>query len=68
MTLSNGTRLRNCKSVYKVKQKVDGTVDHHKAHLIAKGFKQRHEIDYDDTFNPVVKLATIRLILSLAAS
>jgi hypothetical protein len=46
----------------------DGTVDRHKTRLVAKGFKQRIEIDYDGTFSPVVKLATIRLVLSLAAS
>jgi hypothetical protein len=43
-------------------------VDHYKTRLVAKGFKQRLEIDYDDTFSPVVKPATIRLILSLTAS
>jgi hypothetical protein len=43
-------------------------VDHHKARLVAKGFKQRLEIDYDDTSSPVVKPATIRLMLSLVAS
>jgi hypothetical protein len=43
-------------------------VDHHKARLVAKGFKKRLEIDYDDTSSPVVKPATIRLVLSLVAS
>jgi hypothetical protein len=43
-------------------------VDRHKTHLVAKGFKQRHGIGYDDTFNSIVKSATIRLILSLVAS
>jgi hypothetical protein len=43
-------------------------VDCHKAQFVAKGFKQRLGIDYDDTFSPVVKPATIRLVLSLAVS
>jgi hypothetical protein len=63
-----GRNLIDHKWVYKKKQKADGSVDRHKARLAAKGFKQRLGIDYDDTFIPVVKPATIRLILSLAAS
>jgi hypothetical protein len=35
---------------------------------VAKGFKERYKIDYEDTFSPVVKAATIRLVLSLSVS
>jgi hypothetical protein len=48
--------------------KSDGIIDRYKARLVAKGFKQRYVIDYEDMFNPVVKMATIRIILSIAVS
>jgi hypothetical protein len=63
-----GINIIDCKWVYKVKLKVDGTLDKHKAHLVAKGYKQRFGIDYEDTFSPVIKMPTIRTILSIAVS
>jgi hypothetical protein len=58
----------DCKWVYKVKRRADSTTDRYKTRLVAKGFKQRYGIDYEDTFSPVVKPATIRLIISLVVS
>jgi histone deacetylase 1/2 len=63
-----GHNIIDCRWVYKVKRKVDGTLNKYKARLVAKGYKQRYGIDYEDTFSPVVKAATIRLVLSLAVS
>jgi hypothetical protein len=49
--------------VYKIKKKADRSINRYKAWLVAKGFKPRCGIDYEDTFSPVVKAATIRLAL-----
>jgi hypothetical protein len=63
-----GKNIIGCKWVYKVKKKSDVTIDRYKAPLVAKGYKQLYGLDYEDTFSPVVKAATIRLILSIAVS
>ncbi|GJZ09494.1 ribonuclease H-like domain-containing protein [Tanacetum coccineum] len=46
----------------------DGTLSHYKARLVANGSSQQLGVDFDETFSPVVKLATIRTVLSLAVS
>ncbi|KAK1631674.1 hypothetical protein QYE76_005989 [Lolium multiflorum] len=63
-----GVNIVGSKWIYKTKHRPDGSIDKHKARLVTRGFTQQHDIDYGDTFSPVVKPATVRLVLSLAVS
>jgi hypothetical protein len=68
LPLPKGRILVRCKWVYRTKYALDGSVERHKAQLVAKGFSQVEGIDYNETFAPVAKMTSICLVLSLAAS
>jgi hypothetical protein len=55
----------DCWLVYKIKRWADGVIDRYKPHLVARGFTQKEGIDYLETFNPVVKLNTVWLVLTI---
>jgi histone deacetylase 1/2 len=55
-----------CKWIFRVKENPDGSVNKYKARLVAKGFLQTPGFDFTETFSPVIKPVTIRIILTLA--
>ncbi|RDX94368.1 hypothetical protein CR513_23256, partial [Mucuna pruriens] len=55
-----------CKWVFRVKENLDGSINKHKAQLVAKGFHQRSSFDYNEIFSPVVKPMTTHIIITLA--
>lgn len=54
-----------CKWVLRRNLKPNGYVDNFKARIVAKGFKQKENIDFFDTFSPVTKVTFIRLLVAI---
>jgi Reverse transcriptase (RNA-dependent DNA polymerase) len=62
-----GRNIVKNKWVFRIKKDGAGKVEQYKACLVAKGFTQVHRVDYYDIWAPVAKLASIRLLLAIAA-
>lgn len=66
--LPEGKKPVDCRWIYMIKHKPNGSIDRYKARLVAQGFTQTYGIDYLETFASVAKINTIQVLLSLAAN
>ena len=65
-SLPPGRKAIDSKLVFKIKRHANGTIECYKVRLVAKGFRQIPGLDFDETFAPVVKLTSIRILCALA--
>ena len=64
--LPKDRRAVGSKWVFKLKTDADGAIECHKARLVAQGFSQKHGLDYDETFSPIIRFESLRTVVALA--
>ena len=65
--LPKGSKPLGYKWIFKKKLKADGSIDKYKARLVIKGFRQKQDLDYFDTYSPVTRITSIRMLIAIAS-
>ncbi|GJX53109.1 retrotransposon protein, putative, ty1-copia subclass [Tanacetum coccineum] len=65
--LPPGCKPLGYKWIFKKKMKADGTIDKSQCKMVIKGYRQREGLDYFDTYSPVTRITSIRMVLAIAA-
>ena len=68
VTLPPGKSVVSYKWIYKIKTYSDGSIERYKNRLVAKGFTQKYEIDFEEIFAPVARISSVRALLTIAAA
>ena len=67
VNLPLGNKPIGCKWIFKRKLRIDGTIDKYKTCLVAKGYRQNESLDLFDTYSPVTRITSIRMLIAITA-